>query len=192
MFTFLTYSIRVASHSYREAAGRARGCRCAKRARVPPTFNWLYYNNVQYSPNTTYSDTFNKRISQQWSRQKRGDSITTLKCKISLYSDVFARPPKEWKLSVPKHGRTDSLPGRANTQSEHIGQTSRSQLSKYVGVSLCFQRQKVCCVHSHLRAIVLNNWTRKECGVQFLLAVFLSMNAFSGVFPVFSTTASQR
>lgn len=191
MFTFLIYSIRVASHSYKEAAGRARGCRCAKRERVPPTFNWLYYNNMQYIPNTKYI------LSINGSRNNGVDRNAVIqlehwRVKLAFTASCLLVRPKEWKLSVPKHGRTDSLPGRANTQSEHFGQTSRSQLSKYVGVSLCFQRQKVCCVHSHLRAIVLKLATREECCVQFLLAVCLSMNAFSGVFPVYSTTAPQR
>lgn len=100
--------------------------------------------------------------------------------KLAFTASCLLVRPKECKLSVPKHGRTDS--GRANTQSEHFGQTSRSQLSKYVGVSLCFQRQKVCCVHSHLRAIVLNNWTREKCGVQF----YWQFVRQSTRFPVFS------
>lgn len=147
----------MASHSYKEAVGRARGCRCAKRARVPllstdSTTTICSTVRTRHIRIRSINGSSNNGVDRNAVIQLQHRSV-----KLAFTATCLFVRPKEWKLSVPKHGRADSLPRRANTQSEHFGQTSRSQLSKYVGVSLCFQRQKVCCVHSHLRAIVLNN-----------------------------------
>lgn len=74
--------------------------------------------------------------------------------KLAFASSCLLVCPSKVEVVSPKTRRTDSLTGRANTQSEHFGPTSRCQLSKYGSVSSAF-RGKKSVAYSHLRTAVL-------------------------------------